>query len=369
MTSEPQPDKLSRAEKDLGSSIESRSSEERRESLGGDVGDLLRKSESETGSSEPALESEDIITAGDATVWAKRTKPSEAQDIQAEATDPDSEVTVVSKKPPQQIRSGGVDWRQVGGLLIGKQLGSFRLDELLGTGGMGAVFRATDLQLDRQVAVKVLNSSEEDPEATRRFRLEAQSAARLDHQNIARVFHVGQDQGWNYIVLELVEGRTLRQLVASEGPLTWPLALHLFKQLAAALDHAHQRNIIHRDIKPSNVLVTDDHVVKIVDMGLARNQKSMDPAHHEDEEGVTLGTFDYIAPEQARDPRKADQQSDLYSLGCTLFFALVGRAPFSEGSTVEKLLSHSTAVRPLVTMSRPDLPRAADKLVTYLKEA
>ncbi len=280
--------------------------------------------------------------------------------------DDESEITVISKKPPQQFCTSGFDWRKVGELLIGRQLGSFRLDSLLGVGGMGAVFQATDLQLHRQVAVKVLNSSENDPEAERRFRVEAQSAARLDHQNIARVFHVGQDQGWNYIVLELVEGQTLRQLVTARGPLSASLAIHIFRQLASALDHAHQRNIIHRDIKPSNVLVTEDHSIKIVDMGLARIQRSVDSADHDAEEGMTLGTFDYIAPEQARDARLADQQSDLYSLGCTLFYALVGRPPFADGTTIEKILSHSNAPRPSVLEARPDLPPAMERLVQHL---
>ena len=284
----------------------------------------------------------------------------------AAAEEKDSEITVISKKPPQQFCTGGFDWRKVGELLIGRQLGSFRLDALLGVGGMGAVFQATDLQLNRQVAVKVLNSTENDPEAERRFRIEAQSTARLDHQNIARVFHVGQDQGWNYIVLELVQGQTLRQLVATQGPLSLKLAVHIFRQLAQALDHAHQRNIIHRDIKPSNVLVADDHSIKIVDMGLARIQRSVDSADHDAEEGMTLGTFDYIAPEQARDARQADQQSDLYSLGCTLYFALVGRPPFADGTTIEKILSHSNAPRPSVLESRPDLPLSMERLVQHL---
>ncbi|MBL8889468.1 MAG: serine/threonine protein kinase [Planctomycetaceae bacterium] len=281
----------------------------------------------------------------------------------------DSEITVISKKPPQQFCTSGFDWRKVGELLVGKQLGTFRLDSLLGVGGMGAVFRATDLQLHREVAVKVLNSSENDPEAERRFRVEAQSAARLDHQHIARVFHVGQDQGWNYIVLELVEGQTLRQLVANRGPLSLKLAIHFFRQLASALDHAHQRNIIHRDIKPSNVLITNDHVIKIVDMGLARIQRSADSVDHDAEEGMTLGTFDYLAPEQARDARQADQQSDLYSLGCTLFYALVGRPPFADGTTIEKILSHSNSPRPSVLEARPDLPPSVDRLVQNLMAA
>lgn len=282
------------------------------------------------------------------------------------ATGDDSDVTVISKKPPQQFCTGGFDWRKIGELLIGRQLGSFRLDSLLGVGGMGAVFQATDLQLHRQVAVKILNSTENDPEAERRFRVEAQSTARLDHQNIARVFHVGQDQGWNYIVLELVQGQTLRQLVTTKGPLSLKLAIHIFRQLASALDHAHQRNIIHRDIKPSNVLVSDDHSIKIVDMGLARIQRSVDSADHDAEEGMTLGTFDYIAPEQARDARQADQQSDLYSLGCTLYYALVRRPPFADGATLEKILSHSNSPRPSVLQSRPDLPLSMERLVHHM---
>lgn len=277
----------------------------------------------------------------------------------------DSDVTVVSRKPPHSVPGHAGSSRQLGELLIGKQLGTFRLERFLGSGGMGAVFQATDTQLNRQVAVKVLKNSDGDPDAIRRFRTEAQSAARLDHENIARVYHVGQDQGWNYIVLELVEGRTLRQLVIDSGPLSFPLALNYFRQLAAALKHAHHRKIIHRDIKPSNVLITPEQKIKIVDMGLARivtTERQPDDT----EDGMTLGTFDYIAPEQARDPRMADEQSDLYSLGCTLFFALTGKAPFAGGNAIEKILNHSNAARPNVCELRSDLPPEANLLVTRL---
>ena len=182
---------------------------------------------------------------------------SDSTDPNTEQND-DSEITVVSRKPPQSVPGHVSSSQQLGELLIGKQLGTFRLEKFLGSGGMGAVFQATDTQLHRQVAVKVLKNSEGDPDAIRRFRTEAQSAARLDHENIARVYHVGQDKGWNYIVLELVEGRTLRQLVLDSGPLAYPLTINYFRQLAGALQHAHHRKIIHRDIKPSNVLITPD---------------------------------------------------------------------------------------------------------------
>lgn len=331
--------------------------------------------------SEALPESDDSVTvvrgsrkrSGDSSVVHASGTSTEPEDLSTTQQhggdgDDDSEVTIVSRKPPHSVPGQSGSTKQLGELLIGKQLGTFKLEKFLGSGGMGAVFQATDVQLHRQVAVKVLKNSDGDPDAIRRFRTEAQSAARLDHENIARVYHVGQDQGWNYIVLELVEGRTLRQLVVESGPLSFSLALNYFTQLAAALQHAHHRKIIHRDIKPSNVLITPEQKIKIVDMGLARIITTERQAD-ETEDGMTLGTFDYIAPEQARDPRLADEQSDLYSLGCTLFYALTGRAPFAGGNAIEKILNHSTAARPNVCDIRPDLPAEANLLVTRLMAA
>ena len=221
---------------------------------------------------------------------------------------------------------------------------------------MGAVFRAHDTTLDRIVAVKVLARAQAaDEEMLRRFRNEAQSAARLDHENIGRVHAVGSDRGWHYIVFEYIEGRNVRDLVRSDGPFAVGRAMDVVTQVADALEHASERDVVHRDIKPSNIVITPAGRARIVDMGLAR----LTPAAGDADltaSGMTLGTFDYISPEQARDPRAADVRSDLYSLGCTLFFMLTGRPPFAEGTMVQKLLQHQQDPPPSITALRPDVP-------------
>ncbi len=246
---------------------------------------------------------------------------------------------------------------ELGEKLEGGRLGHFELREFIGGGGMGAVFRAIDTMLNRTVAVKVLSSDQSsDEETIRRFKNEAQSAARLDHENIARVYYVGEDQGVHYIVFEHIEGINLRDLVARQGPLSLADAVSYTAQIAAALEHASQRDVVHRDIKPSNVLITPGGRAKLVDMGLAR----LHQVEHTDNDltasGVTLGTFDYISPEQARDPRTADVRSDLYSLGCTLYFMLTGRPPFPEGTVLQKLLKHQAEEVPDPRQFRASLP-------------
>ncbi|MCA9269728.1 MAG: serine/threonine protein kinase, partial [Planctomycetales bacterium] len=169
----------------------------------------------------------------------------------------DGAKTVISNtKPSGDSWSVGVNLRDLGGLLVGKRLGHFLLEEFVGGGGMGAVFRGRDQLLGRTVAIKVLSRDQgADPETLRRFKNEAQNAARLDHENIARVFFVGEDEGWNFIVFEYIDGTNIRELVERRGPLPVELAIDFTVQIAEALAHAAQRDVVHRDIKPSNILV------------------------------------------------------------------------------------------------------------------
>ncbi len=222
--------------------------------------------------------------------------------------------------------------------------------------GWAGCFGPCDTRLARNVAIKVLPVEQAaDREVVRRFQNEAQSAARLDHDNIARVHYVGEDRGLHYIVFEFIEGVNVRDLVAAKGPLPLGEAVSYTFQVAEALDHAAARNVVHRDIKPSNVLITPQGQVKLIDMGLARLRET-DPAAVElTASGVTLGTFDYISPEQARDPRNADVRSDIYSLGCTFFYMLTGNPPFPGGTVLQKLLQHQGDQPPDVRHSRPEL--------------
>ncbi|WDI40899.1 serine/threonine protein kinase [Bremerella sp. P1] len=269
--------------------------------------------------------------------------------------------TVISSKKgsvgESNSRSYSIAELTLGKELVGQTLGHFQLDAFVGAGGMGAVFRGHDTQLDRRVAVKVLSGEHNTKEDTvRRFRNEAQSAARLDHPNIARVYYVGEDKGWNYIVFEFIDGTNIRDEVERNGPLEIELAVSYLVQVAEALDHAATREVVHRDIKPSNILVDSQHRAKLVDMGLARLHQVNSQDSDLTASGMTLGTFDYISPEQARDPRSADVRSDLYSLGCTFFFMLTGRPPFPEGTVLQKLLSHSGEEPPDPREFRADVP-------------
>lgn len=280
----------------------------------------------------------------------------------------DTQQTVISKRPPVGNPSDHhkVSPTEMGMTLQGQQLDHFQLGEFVGGGGMGAVFKATDTKLDRTVAVKILSRGQADEDVLRRFRNEAQSAARLDHPNIARVYYVGEDQGWNYIVFEFIEGANIRDVVERDGPLSLEDAINYTLQVAEALEHASQRDVVHRDIKPSNVLVMSDGRVKVVDMGLARLHQVEAAADDLTASGVTLGTFDYISPEQAYDPRSADVRSDLYSLGCTLYYMLTGRPPFPNGTVIQKLLSHTSEPPPDARLYRPQLPEEVANVLSKL---
>ena len=238
----------------------------------------------------------------------------------------------------------------------GERIGDFGLEEAIGAGGMGAVFRAVDIKLDRQVALKILPPDQAvDPEVVQRYYQEGRAAARLDHENIARVYSIGHDGRYHYIAFEYIEGTTIRQRVEAGGPLPVGDAINYTLQIANALVHSSSRSVVHRDIKPSNIIVTPQGRAKLVDMGLARRfERGEDTGLTQS--GMTLGTFDYISPEQARDPRDVDVRGDLYSLGCTLFHMLSGRPPFPEGTVLQKLLQHQEEPPPDIRKLNPSVP-------------
>jgi serine/threonine-protein kinase len=282
----------------------------------------------------------------------------------------DDPVTIISNRPPMPVESlfdsssdSAIRILQ-GRIEPGDHLGHFDLVQYVGGGGMGRVFRALDTRLARTVAVKVLSPDQAaDRDTLLRFQNEAQSAARLDHENIARVYYVGEDRGLHFIVFEFIEGVNVRELVEAKGPLPLGEAIRYTLQTAEALAHAARRNVVHRDIKPSNLLITTEGQVKLIDMGLARLRELNSAAVDLTASGVTLGTFDYISPEQARDPRNADVRSDLYSLGCTFFYMLAGRPPFPQGTVLQKLLQHQGDQPPDVRQFRPDLPDGVSRIL------
>src|SRR5207249_4084412 len=224
-------------------------------------------------------------------------RPRSDPDLLADAAPNSDDVpTVISKRHPRPSPFAGVED------LRGRRLGHFELIEPIGVGGMAAVLRAHDMQLDRQVALKILPPDmAADPENIQRFHQEAKAAARLDHENIARVFYCGEDQGLHFIAFEFVEGENVRTLLERRGRLRVSEAVRYVLQVALGLEHAAARGVVHRDVKPSNIIVSTNGRAKLVDMGLARH---MEPRNSRDltHSGVTLGTFDYISPEHAMDP-------------------------------------------------------------------
>lgn len=259
----------------------------------------------------------------------------------------DSEAKSVEGFAKYLERSGLLTEWQNSNLLKGRHrglmFGKFRVLHLLGIGGMGHVYLAEDQMLRRRVALKVLPHKRVSSATSReRFLREAQALARLNHDNIVRVFDVDVREDTHYIVMEFVEGTDLAKRVQTQGALSVEQACNYISQVAQGLEHAHRAKLIHRDIKPANLLVDQNEVVKISDLGLAllqlENLTSLtaDPTK-------TIGTADYISPEQALNSRDIDARTDIYSLGCSLYFLLTGRPPFNEGSISQRLLAHQTA--------------------------
>lgn len=246
----------------------------------------------------------------------------------------------------------------------GTMLGHFIINSFIGGGGMGRVYLATDTALDRKVAVKVLPRQRANDSGTvARFMNEAKSAARLNHEHIAQVYFAGEQSGIPYIAFEYVEGINVRSMVEDYDAFPLPQALNYLIQISHALAHAADHGVVHRDVKPSNILITRKGRAKLIDMGLAR---LLDPSESKEDltaSGVTLGTFDYISPEQARDPRCADIRSDIYSLGCTFFFMLSGRPPFPEGTVLQKLLQHQGDEPPDIRVFQPSIPAEVALLI------
>lgn len=258
------------------------------------------------------------------------------------------------------------------------RLPGFEVLDELGRGGMGIVYRARELALDRLVALKVLRADQ--PITTvdlKRFHREADAAARVLHPNIVLVYQAQQLRDTLVLIQEYVEGLDLGRLVAAMGPLPVTLACEYVRQTAVGLQHAHDHGLIHRDIKPTNLMVAsalnpkaEPGLVKILDLGLARlhqPERRRAPVSTLTTEGAFLGTPDYVAPEQAKDPRKVDGRADLYSLGCTFYFLLTGRVPFPEAETVSEKLYHHWLQQPTaLTELRSEIPTGVTEMVQRL---
>jgi hypothetical protein len=290
----------------------------------------------------------------DALVFPPDAPPTDDSPTIISSSRPTIDLPPVAKENVTDLAARGAAGDGLVASLRGRRLAHFELIEPIGVGGMAAVLRARDTQLDRQVALKILPPEmAADPDNVQRFHQEAKAAARLDHENIARVFFCGEDQGLHFIAFEFVEGENLRALLERRGRLPVPEAVRYVLQVATGLEHAAARGVVHRDVKPSNIIISPNGRAKLVDMGLARNiERSGDLTHS----GVTLGTFDYISPEQALEPREADARSDIYSLGCTFYHMITGQVPVPEGTAAKKLHHHQHVAPIDPRQLNPDIP-------------
>ena len=244
----------------------------------------------------------------------------------------------------------------------------YRATEQLGQGGMGAVYKAEHLVMERPVALKVIHSSlVKDAAAIERFQREVRAVARLDHPNIVRAYDADRAGDLHFLVMEIVDGKSLADVLKQRGPFPIWLACDVIRQAAIGLQHAHSNGMVHRDIKPHNIMLTREGSIKLLDFGLARLACDMDtlsglPQGVPDvlsqltKFGIMMGTPDYVAPEQILDARNADIRADIYSLGCTAYTLLTGKPPFASEPTGMKLFAHLQKVAPPVDMLRPNLP-------------
>lgn len=250
-----------------------------------------------------------------------------------------------------------------GSLQIGAVLGRYRLLNRLGTGGAGVVFRAVNTKLDMPVAVKVLHESAQNRNKLEELRAEARLLAQINHPNVVRVFDFEDDHSIPYLVMEYVEGLNLNDVLKQRGPLNWRDAVSICLQAAEGLRAASKMGIVHRDIKPGNILLTDEGVAKVTDLGLGRFLSVTDDSA---QRGTFVGTVSYMAPEQALCVPNLDCRADMYALGATLYHLLTGKPPFTGTSAAKVLLEHQKSAVVPPDQHVPGLPAAVSGLVVRL---
>ena len=244
--------------------------------------------------------------------------------------------------------------------LVGKIIGNrYEILEKIGVGGMATVYKAKCHVLNRYVAIKVLKDEfTTDEEFIRRFNIEAQAAASLSHPNIVSIYDVANEGNLYYIVMELVKGKTLKQIINEDGALPWKWSVNIVIQIASALETAHKNNIVHRDVKPHNIIITEEGVAKVTDFGIAKAVSNSTITAF----GTTIGSVHYFSPEHARGGY-TDAKSDIYSLGIVMYEMLTGRVPFDADTAVSVALKHMQE-KPVEPMKlNPSIPFAVNKII------
>lgn len=247
--------------------------------------------------------------------------------------------------------------------------GRYRIDGLIGIGGMGTVYLATRVLIGDEVAIKILHSDRTDPHASERFRREAQAAARLKHPNAVSIYDFGvSTDGLQYLVMEFVEGESLREVTRRQGPLEFSLVAEITSQICAALDEAHRRHIIHRDIKPDNIIlssISSGLRVKVLDFGIAKLRD--DTASHLTQTGSVMGTPHYMSPEQCLG-EELDPRADIYSVGIVLYEMLCGRVPFNSPVSTAVVVQHVSQQPPSLRSINPAVPAALEAVALHALE-
>ncbi|QEF96186.1 Serine/threonine-protein kinase StkP [Stieleria maiorica] len=258
------------------------------------------------------------------------------------------------------------------------RLGGYRIIRMLGRGAMGAVYQAKQVSLDRDVALKTIRTRlTENPASLARFTREAYAAAQLAHHNVVQIYDFGEDDGQLYFSMEWIRGGSLGDLVRDKGSLDPKLAATYILQAARGLQFAHRSGMVHRDVKPANLLLSEDGVVKVADLGLVKVPDQIDPESSGEElsysglqsgtqvtmQGTAIGTPAYMAPEQSADATAVDHRADIYSLGCSLFYLLAGRSPYAATEISEVIQQHAHAALPDLAEIQPRVPQPLCQIV------